>query len=328
MDFGVCLFFFLSSFLITRLLLLERQGTGEVEVRDFYVRRILRIWPLYFSFIVGVVILSHWLPVLHVNRSRLLATVLFVANWAVALHGWAGLAIQPLWSVSVEEQFYIVWPWLARGGRKTILKASFVLALFSLVTLFYLGHQPGIQVTAVWPNTVVQMIFFAGGASTAVLMRPEANNVKTSVRVAMFASGLVMWMLASAGLHVVRTNSPHSGSLIVGYLFVLTGTFLIFSAAAGWNATRIPAWMIYLGRISYGLYVFHFAWLILVEQAVLPWLTMHLPAGPIALLLKESIIASLSLVLTLVCAIVSYQLLEKPFLKLKRRFTVIQSRPA
>jgi peptidoglycan/LPS O-acetylase OafA/YrhL len=328
MDFGVCLFFFLSSFLITRLLLIERKATGEVKIADFYVRRSLRIWPLYFTFLVAVVVLSHWVPVLHVERSRLLVSVFFVANWAAVLHGWASVSIQPLWSVSVEEQFYAFWPWLARAGEATIVKVSVVLAALSLMTLFYLGSVSGTQVTNIWPNTLVQMIFFAAGACTAVFSTPETRRMKTGKRVALLVAGLIAWVSASAGFHVVRTNSPGAISLVLGYLMVLLGTFLIFSAVAGWRATVIPAWLTYLGRISYGLYVFHVACLLLVEQAVLPRLSAHLPSGTRSLLLAESVMSVLGLIMTLVCAMVSYQLLEKPFLRLKKRFTVVSSRPA
>nr|WP_281372446.1 acyltransferase [Granulicella arctica] len=328
MDFGVCLFFFLSSFLITRLLLLERKATGGVAIREFYIRRTLRIWPLYFAFLGTVIALSYWLPILHVERSRVLVCVLFVANWAAVLHGWASTSIQPLWSISVEEQFYVVWPWLARGGSGAILKMSAVLGALSLGTLMYLGSRHGVQVTATWPNTLVQMLFFAGGACTAVLSQPEMRRMATWLRLMLMAAGLAAWTVASAGFHVVRTESPGAASLIIGYLFVLLGTFLIFSGIAGWSATRIPGWLIHLGRMSYGLYVFHVACLLLTEQALLPVLQRHLPVGIRSLLLAESIVAAMGLLLTMVCAMLSYRLLERPFLKLKKRFTVVSSRPA
>jgi peptidoglycan/LPS O-acetylase OafA/YrhL len=328
MDFGVCLFFFLSSFLITRLLLLERQAAGRIDVGKFYVRRSLRIWPLYFVFLATVAVLAHWVTILQCDRLRLLSSALFVANWAAVLHGWASVSIQPLWSVSVEEQFYAVWPWLVRGGRTMILKVSGGLFLVSLATLIYLGSRTGLQVTAVWPNTLVQMMFFAGGACTAVLSKPETRHLRMRLRLCLIAGGLLSWIVASAGLHLVRTNSPGTFSLLAGYLLVLAGTYLIFIGVAGWDATRIPRVTTYLGRISYGLYVFHMVALLLVEQLVLPHLLPHLAGGTKSLLLAESLLAILGFVLTLVCAMVSYKFLEKPFLKFSKHFAVISSRPA
>jgi peptidoglycan/LPS O-acetylase OafA/YrhL len=328
MDFGVCLFFFLSSFLITRLLLLEREATGRIAVRDFYVRRSLRIWPLYFAFLGTVVVLSYWLPVLHVERSRVLTCVLFVANWAVVLHGWASTSIQPLWSISVEEQFYVVWPWLVRSGRGAILKVSAALGVVALGTLACIGGHHGAEVTASLPNTLVQMLFFAGGAGTAVLSQPEKRRLTTWLRLTFIVVGLVVWTIASAGFHVVRTQSPGAGSLVAGYLLVLLGTFLIFTGVAGWRATRIHEWLIHMGRISYGLYVFHFVCLMLTGQALMPLLLRHLSTSTRSLLIAESVVAAVGLLLTILCAMLSYQFLERPFLKLKRHFTVVSSRPA
>ena len=327
LDFGVCLFFFLSSFLITRLLLIERDRTGTVEIREFYIRRSLRIWPLYFAFIAVVVVLSHWLPILHVDQNRVFVCLFFVANWAAVLHGWAGMAIQPLWSISVEEQFYLVWPWLARGGRGAILKVSAGFTALSLCTLLYLGSRHGLQVTSTWPNTLVQMIFFAGGACTAVLSKPETRRLATWLRLVLIGSGLAAWTAASAGFHVVRTNSPGAASLVAGYLLVLLGTFLLFTGVAGWSATRIPAWLIHMGRISYGLYVFHVVCLLLAEQMLLPVLLHHLPSGTKSILIAVSIMAVAGLMLTVPCAMLSYRFLEQPFIRLKERFTVVSSRP-
>ncbi len=176
LDFGVCLFFFLSSFLITRLLLIEREATGRIRTSRFYLRRCLRIWPLYFFFLAVVISLSGFFPVLHVSSPRLLAAMLFVGNWAAVLHGWDSMAIQPLWSVSVEEQFYIIWPAFARHGRTAIIAASSVLVMISIATLIYFGNRPGTEITATWRNTFVQGLFLAGGALTACFPFPLASD--------------------------------------------------------------------------------------------------------------------------------------------------------
>ena len=325
LDFGVCLFFFLSSFLITRLLLVERQTTGTVAVRSFYIRRVLRIWPLYFTFLAAVVLLTHWFPLLRVTPSRLLACAFFVANWAAVLHGWLSISIQPLWSVSVEEQFYAVWPWLARLGRTAIIRLSVLMMLVAIGTLWVLGKQPGLEMTATWPNTLVQGLFLAGGALTACLSSPEHNRYRDSTRLLLLGAGFGTWIMASAGFHVVRTLSPGAASLIAGYVLVLVGTVLIFHGVAGWNRRPLPPALVKLGRMSYGLYVFHVA-VLLTLYSVTPHLLQasHKTLSPYATVIVVSLIG---FVLTIVLACLSYRYLETPFLKLKSRFAVVASRP-
>ena len=326
LDFGVCLFFFLSAFLITRLLLIEREATGTVEVKSFYARRCLRIWPLYFFFLGLVVLLSQMFPVLHVSLPRLLTAVFFVSNWAAVLHGWAGTAIQPLWSVSVEEQFYLVWPVFARYGRRAIITLSCGMVGASLLTLSYFGHRPGSEVTMTWPNTLVQGLFLAGGALTACLAFPERNAWSSQIRIVLLVLGASCWLIASAVCHIARTQSPGALSLVGGYALVLAGTMLIFNGVAGWRSESIPGWLRHLGKISYGLYVFHVACLLLMDQAVKA-LGASWPAAAISPYISEFFSAVLALLLTILCAMLTYHWLERPFLQLKERFTTVRSRP-
>jgi peptidoglycan/LPS O-acetylase OafA/YrhL len=326
LDFGVCLFFFLSSFLITRLLLMEKSAEGDISVRDFYIRRTLRIWPLYFFFIAFMVTLSRFIPAINIQASRVWASVFFVSNWAAVLHGWSGQAIQPLWSVSVEEQFYAVWPNVARAGRAAIILLSILFIGISLGTLVHLGHQTGTQVTQIWPNTLVQGLFLSGGALTACLSFPETRRLLLPVRLALTIGGFSLWVVATVAFHVVRTNSPGALDLVAGYLLVLLGTFMIFTGVAGWDCA-VPAWLRYLGKISYGLYVYHAVCLIVMEPVTTSLLGRfaHVGISPYTAIGISSLLAFL---LTLVCAMLSYKFLELPFLRLKERFSIVQSRAA
>ncbi|HZG00492.1 MAG TPA: acyltransferase, partial [Chitinophagales bacterium] len=113
---GVVLFFVLSGFLITLLLLRELESTGRISYKDFYARRILRIWPLYYFILIATAVLWSYQP------SWLTALLCFtiLPNVAhVADIGW--VPSPPVWSIGVEEQFYLVWPLVVFLFRKSLL---------------------------------------------------------------------------------------------------------------------------------------------------------------------------------------------------------------
>ena len=187
---------------------MERESTGRVAIKDFYIRRALRIWPLYFAFLGLVTLLSVWIPSIRSTESRILASIVFIANWPIVLHGFAGTPIEPLWSISVEEQFYLVWPGFARLGRRGVIAVSVLLAVVPVCTLIYFGRHSGTIDSDLWPNSAVQCLFFAGGALTAVFGKPENLDWRVPKRVAILVGGFACWMVASGACHVVRTESP------------------------------------------------------------------------------------------------------------------------
>src|ERR1700677_1497524 len=111
---GVDLFFALSAFLITSILLREREETGAISLRRFYLRRILRIWPLYFLLIALGVVLAHTMVKQSLPWYYVAGYLLFVGNWVHAVFGGPNSICFPLWTVSIEEQFYLVWPLAAK----------------------------------------------------------------------------------------------------------------------------------------------------------------------------------------------------------------------
>jgi peptidoglycan/LPS O-acetylase OafA/YrhL len=109
-EFGVCIFFFLSSYLITELLLREKRDTGTILIPAFYVRRILRIWPLYFAMIAASCLYGLFAPAHAVSIAWTISLLLLFTNWYTAGHGYPPGFLFPLWSISLEEQFYLLWP--------------------------------------------------------------------------------------------------------------------------------------------------------------------------------------------------------------------------
>src|SRR5580698_8543895 len=166
---GVCLFFLLSAFLISELLLREVETTGTVHIKSFYLRRILRIWPLFFFILVLVCIFTIVPPRAPVSHWALLAFAFLAGNWYMVFHGFPAGFIGPLWSVSVEEQFYLLWPTIVKkGGRKAIVAFSILFWCIAFITLLVLGARGSTPQPGVWHNGLVQFQFFAIGALMAL----------------------------------------------------------------------------------------------------------------------------------------------------------------
>ncbi len=167
LSFGLPLFFILSSYLITKNLLIERASTGRISLRRFYVRRALRIWPLYVTFLVLTFLGGLVFRSLHMETGRFVAFLLMVGNFYVARHGFGTSPTYPLWSISIEEQFYLIWPAIVRGTeRQLMLGSAFigVVATFAIYAsaLFRLGTD------RIWTATTTGFLFFAAGALLAL----------------------------------------------------------------------------------------------------------------------------------------------------------------
>ena len=126
-DLSVTFFFVLSGFLITFLLLKEKDQFNSISIRSFYIKRVLRIWPLYFCVVLLGLFLYPYIPIL--NHSdyvgifddfgvKVILFLLFFPNLVLLKYGVTPF-IAPTWSVGVEEQFYLIWPWLVKYSRDT-----------------------------------------------------------------------------------------------------------------------------------------------------------------------------------------------------------------
>src|SRR5262249_47880097 len=116
---GVDLFFALSAYLITSLLMREIESAGRLDVRHFYVRRMLRLWPLYFGFVGFAALLSRGMKSKSLGWQYVAGFVLLAGNWVYTVLGMPHSIALPLWSVSVEEQFYLLWPLaVSRASRR------------------------------------------------------------------------------------------------------------------------------------------------------------------------------------------------------------------
>ncbi|MCX5772776.1 MAG: acyltransferase [Candidatus Hydrogenedentes bacterium] len=316
-GYGVDLFFTLSSFLITELLLLEKEHTGRVHVGAFYFRRMLRIWPLYFTFIFAAALVERRYDVPLAYYAWLL---LFAGNWHDVFFGATGSFCAPLWSVSIEEQFYIVWPNLVgRISPGRFLRVMLGLFVFTCTyRAVYIAFHPNAEYD-VWCQTFTRLDGFALGGLLACILHGRKTVLRRTQRIAALA--------LAAGLFWFLGTHPSAGNFGVFSLwtyplaaFASVMCIVAFVTAPPRLSYGKPLQALsYLGKISYGLYVFHMVGLFLARHFLLEG------AVPNPRLWVWR--ALTGLLFTLVLAMGSYTVLEKPFLRMKRRFAYVQSRP-
>ncbi|HWA08479.1 MAG TPA: acyltransferase [Opitutaceae bacterium] len=298
-GFGVIIFFVLSSYLITSLLQIEMRNSGTLNIPAFWARRALRIWPLYFGFLLLAVAGLSWKS----SFPHLGWFSIFLGNWSCVLFGFPPNVTAPLWSVSVEEQFYLLWPVFLIVFGLTRLRAlclaliAVAVAARLILTLRSAGH------TAFWCSTFTQLDSIACGSLLALYSAP-GRRIGAAVRVLWIVAGFV------AIVAVALIGGFDGAWSIPGYLVVSLAA-CAFIVAFGSMAADAPLVrpLAYLGRISYGLYVFH-----TLALAI----THRLPGPPLLAL-------GAAFSLTILLAALSFHFFESPFLRLKRRFAVVQS---
>ena len=323
-GFGLSFFFFLSAFLITELLQREVEITGTVGIRDFYIRRMLRIWPLYFGFLAFSVVLGMVFPSHHLSVGFVLSYVFLLGNVYIGRYGLPKTPVGYLWSISIEEQFYLLWPLLNRtlSRRWLAVTVAGFLPLGSVAVLL-LASSGATPSQGIWTNSFVQFQIFALGALTALALKARIPKLPTPARVALVAVASVLWLTAArySGMDD-RTVRGGVGPML-GYWAVGLGCACFLLSVLGLERRWIPGRLVYLGKISYGLYVFH-----QISLEIAAWLCNHSSSMNSATHHAAYGAGHLVLgfVLTLGFAVVSYRFFETPFLRWKDRFTVVRSR--
>lgn len=305
-DHAVTVFFVLSGFLITFLLLQERDASGTVAVGRFYVRRILRIWPVYYTAFVAAVLLAAGGCTEWPERPGASAALLgfMLPNVAYAMEV-IFRAAAPLWSVGVEEQFYLVWPWIVRR-RSGLLTALLFIMLALIVARAVLELvQPDGGLLALLRLTRIDCMAFGGilaylGRSS----RARVQRLLCAPLAQVAGAFLVLLPLflarelhAAAGMHMVTV-----GAGIIIYNSALNGT--------AWIRFRSSP-LRWLGIISYGIYAYHMLVIFLLQDRL-----NGQPLGVVAL----AVILG-----TVLVAALSYTFMEQRLLKLKARFTIVPS---
>lgn len=326
---AVAFFFALSGFLITYLLLQERARTGTIGVARFYLRRVCRIWPLYFLVVaVGLVFYKAVLPLIGIDRPveyhlgvAIVLYLFFLPNLMNSLYNVGGI-LNPLWSIGIEEQFYLTWaPAVKKAGRRLPLVCGAILVLSLAV---FLANQMEVFGGGWRRNFVGQLKFhyMAGGALCAWWLHRHG------------ARFLALWpfrsRLAQAGLWLLLLDFYLAyfikwGDIGDELVTLPLYCWLIVTVAAN-PRNLVPVGnrvLDYLGTISYGIYMVHMIAIHLTSFLFLRWRWWE--GRPLAYFLAYY---ALALAATFLLAHFSFRWFESPFLRLKdRRFAALEEKP-
>jgi peptidoglycan/LPS O-acetylase OafA/YrhL len=311
---GVDIFFTLSGFLISSIILTELERTGRLSFRSFYIRRGLRLLPVYFA-TVAVALAGYFLIVAVGGTLRGAAfSFFYIANWAAAFDLGLG-TLAHTWSLSVEEQFYFLWPVLlvllfrrSRGGGKRLLISTGVAwgAMWAVTLVSVFAFR--IPFDLLNNGTPFRATELLAGCLLAVAVRH--GYLAPLVRRRMLSS--LLGIIAMLGLVtlIVFGRSESNPELVAIWIATSGCTALLIASVQGGRPTvvgRVLSWkpLVAIGIVSYGVYLWHFPVMVSIDKLY------GLESFPAAVA---------ALVITAILVTASYFLLEKPFLRLKGRF--------
>lgn len=313
-QYGVTIFFSLSGFLITYLLL-EEKRTKEINIKNFYIRRILRIWPLYYLYFI-LSILTLILFDLPFDKPSILFYIFLSANVPLILGG-ANFILGHYWSLGVEEQFYSFWPWIVKKS-KSILKTTTILCIALIVLkciLRYIDIRTN-EGNMSFPYKILDTTRFQCmliGAIGAILYF-QNNNLLIRI-----TNNLITQSISWIVIFLIAINKFHLASFIDHELISVVTVFLIMGQIT--KSNRIvnldTSFFDFIGKISYGIYVIH------------PLIIFYL-SEVMVFSNKNSIFNYLAVYVsvfltTIILAQLSYTFFEKRFLVLKEKYSTISS---
>jgi peptidoglycan/LPS O-acetylase OafA/YrhL len=312
---GVDIFFVLSGFLITGILL--KAKTSTTYYRNFYARRILRIWPVYFTIlflVLGVIPLVR--PNTHDHPE--------IGFWAFALFvqnlfplGKLGRALGPTWSLGVEEQFYLIWPFVvarftSKGLFRLLVLAIAVSPLIRMLVV-RIGGDPMYAYTA----TFCRLDGLAAGAALSITLTEGWLSHPMMKRISSFLMlvSLPLIIIYFSGQSGVGLDSPWIFSLLAAFA-TATVSFALLPGASYLKTVLNLRPLQFIGKISYGLYLWHTLVYLFLEKSFLYRVLRFQHHRSLSMFA----VGTLEVAAAICVATASWYLLEQPCLRFKERF--------
>jgi peptidoglycan/LPS O-acetylase OafA/YrhL len=305
---GVTLFFVLSGYLISNILMGQQAaGTFLHSFKNFVIRRALRIFPIYFLVLLGLLVGKKIgiQVVTDFYEHPVYYWTYFYNHWLEQTQNWSDM-LSPYWSLSVEEQFYIVWPFfmLLIPSGKRLLGFLWSVVVLGIIARYILVYK--LDGIGVYMITCVDT--FAWGALLAYYLR-NGRSAELGIWIGrLWIPVLILWII----LCVMHTDADLVKQLFFRSLTSMVSVALLFQAMQEGILARIFSWtpLRKLGQMSYGVYLYHMLVPDLVYQLAAR-LHIPLPEDP------YHVIGILGLFLI---AVISYRWIEKPIQELKRFF--------
>lgn len=325
---GVTFFFVLSGFLISYLLLKEQKQTGEILIKQFYVRRILRIWPLYFLLVIlGTLIIPYLLNIIHHSyempytfKDVILYYVFFSPFMVNILFGHH--LLEPLWSIGVEEIFYIMWAPLFKFLKTHIL---FIILSIIILKVILLMIAPSLELSsnAMKVISVLEFESMAIGGLAAYIIYNRKNEIESSL---VFSKPVQILLLLYVFLQFTGVRYLTENFVFFDYLYQSAiVSKILLTCAFAWLIINISInrksilkldnkVFNHLGEISYGIYMYH----MIVIFAIILILKNQLTA--LNNITATIVFYSILTTLVILISFISKRVFENYFLSLKSKF--------
>lgn len=335
---GVNLFFVLSGFLISYLLMQENDKSGTINFKNFYIRRILRIWPLYLAYGISLTLLAPFvfkalgfdaITDLQAIFTNLFFLLIFGVNFQLAFFPYNTGILEITWSVCVEEQFYLLWPLLIllfRHRLKALFLSMLAVGVLSKLLIFILPPLLNITTQRMLDINYLMLFdkleLFGSGMFAAYIL---FHRDQYSVFLQRFFTRPIQWVMLCITLLVVF-NVLKSEFVSHYYLdnFIHAALFsYLMLAAVSDNCIFNFEYPVLrtLGKISYGIYLFHTP---VCQLVMLAFMKVFTDTGSI--LVYDLLYPAICVGVTCIIAYYSYELFEKHFLKLKTKFAFLHTR--
>jgi peptidoglycan/LPS O-acetylase OafA/YrhL len=311
---SIDVFFVLSAFLLTLLGINEFQKNGRFSFKNYFIRRALRIWPLYYllmflSFVIIKMFAQHLGE--QVTFPPASWYLFFVSNYYSIGHVFF---LQLLWTLSVEEQFYLIWGFCLLLFQKNL---KIVMAVFVSISIVF-NFWGAVQNKSIYFHTLTYLFDMMAGAYAAYCVNKNNHISQWTLKLIGFKSLLFYFFLPIFFFFCYFIDKSLTGQLNNVFTVVMRFGFIIYCCLVIIDQMINPkkvlnfskrAFLVYIGKISYGLYCFH-GFVITFCGLILKKYQIEIPSFLWALIL---------LLITIFIASISYRFFEKPFLNLKEK---------